>query len=143
MTWFFDQVYRSADVFDYGVERFESVRARIADGDESASDAYRTTVVVRRFGEAVFPVDVLVTFADGTETREHWDGGDRWKAFTYERTAPAATAQVDPERVLLLDINYTNNSRTLSPRTDEAATKWSLAWMIWLQDLMLTWGYFV
>ena len=50
---------------------------------------------------------------------------------------------MDPEQVLLLDVNYTNNSRTLEPRTEEAATKWSLKWMVWLQDLMLTWGFFV
>ena len=55
----------------------------------------------------------------------------------------AVSAQVDPERVLLLDTNYTNNSQTLAPRADEAATKWSLAWMVWLQDLFMTWAFFV
>jgi hypothetical protein len=60
----------------------------------------------------------------------------------YERRERAVTAQVDPGRVLLLDVNYTNNSRTLEPRTDEATLKWSLKWMIWLQDLMLTYGFF-
>ena len=47
------------------------------------------------------------------------------------------------DRVLLLDVNYTNNSRTLEPRGDEAAVKWSLKWMVWLQDLLLTWSFFV
>ena len=51
--------------------------------------------------------------------------------------------QVDPERRLLLDVSYTNNSRTLKPRGDEASLKWSLQWMAWLQDLMLTYGFFV
>jgi hypothetical protein len=50
---------------------------------------------------------------------------------------------VDPERVLLLDVNYTNNSATLSPRAGRAATKWSLAWLIWLQDHLLTYGFFL
>ena len=39
--------------------------------------------------------------------------------------------------------NHTNNSRTLEPRADEASLKWSLKWMVWLQDLMLTYGFFV
>jgi hypothetical protein len=56
LTWFFDQAYRSSNVFDYGVQDLESVR----DGDR-----FRTTVIVRRFGEGVFPVDVLVTFENG------------------------------------------------------------------------------
>lgn len=153
LDWFFDSVYRSANVFDYGVERFESVRPRTrgyADTpgarrfeDRTADDLYRTTVVVRRFGEAIFPVDVLVTFEGGAQVRERWDGVARWRELTYTRPARALTVQVDPDRILLLDVNYTNNSRTLAPRSGEAARKWSLTWMVWLQDLLLTYGFFV
>lgn len=154
MAWFFDQVYRSSNVFDYAIGSFESapvvIRGFTDDAEaepqftESRSPGtYRTTVVVRRLGEAVFPVDVLVTFEDGHEVRESWDGLERWKAYTYDWPARATTAQVDPDRVLLLDVNYTNNSRTLEPEAEAAATKWSLKWMVWLQDLMLTWGLFV
>jgi hypothetical protein len=53
------------------------------------------------------------------------------------------SVQVDPERVLLLDVDYTNNSATLEPRADEAGLKWSLTWLAWLQDLMLTYAFFV
>ncbi len=56
------------------------------------------------------------------------------------------TAEADPERVLLLDVNVTNNSRALGPRGElgmKAATKWSLKWMIWLQDCLLSWSMFV
>jgi hypothetical protein len=153
LTWFFDQVYRSSNVFDYGVERFESSRAAVQGLDESkprpafqerdAAGLYRTTVVVRRLGEAFFPVDVVTTFESGDQAREKWDGRERWRMYTYERPSRAARVQVDPDRVLLLDIDYTNNSRTLAPRTEEAASKWSLKWMIWLQDLLLTYGFFV
>ena len=60
-------------------------------------------------------------------------------------TGPSApsSAEVDPERVLLLDVNYTNNSRSLAPKTTGAARKWSLAWLIWLQDHLLTYGFFI
>ena len=106
--------------------------------DKPTPGRFRTTVVVRRLGEGIFPVDVLVTFEDGEKVRERWDGRDRWRMFTYETGVKAVSAQVDPERVLLLDVNYVNNSRTLEPRGREAATKWSLKWMVWLQDLLLT-----
>ena len=39
---------------------------------------YRTSVVVRRYGEAIFPVDVLVTLRGRHAGTEHWDGRDRW-----------------------------------------------------------------
>ncbi|MCA1583213.1 MAG: M1 family metallopeptidase [Acidobacteria bacterium] len=153
LAWFFDNVYRSSNTFDYGVERFEAepLRRRGYSNtpgqpvfeDAAVPNTYRTTVVVRRFGEAVFPVDVVVTFEGGQQIRERWDGLSRWHVYSYDRAEPGISVQVDPERVLLLDVDYTNNSQTRTPRADEAAKKWSLAWMIWLQDLLLTYGFFV
>lgn len=134
LTWFFDEAHRGSNVFDYGLQSFTS---------ERIGDRYRTIVVARRFGAAIFPVDVVITFKDGSQARERWDGRERRRIYVYERPAEALTAQVDPDRVLLLDVNYTNNSHTLEPRTDEATLKWSLTWMVWLQDLMLTYGFFV
>jgi hypothetical protein len=61
----------------------------------------------------------------------------------YSRPARAVSAEIDPDRVLLLDVDRTNNSRTLRPRAAEAAAKWSLVWMAWLQDLLLTWSFLV
>jgi len=135
LTWFFDQVYRSSNTFDYGVEELGS--------DRRDNGTYRTVVVVRRFGEATFPIDVVTTFADGQQAKEQWDGLDRRAIYVYERPSRATSTQVDPQRVLLLDTNYTNNSRTLEPRSEAASLKWALKWMVWLQDLMLTYGFFV
>ncbi len=152
LTWFFDQVHRSSNVFDYGVERFVSERLAVQGlddgpqpsfGNREAEGTYRTTLVVRRFGEATFPVTVVTTFADGQQLTETWDGIDRWRLYTYDRPSRAANVVIDPERTLLLDINYTNNSASIAPRGSRAASKWSLKWMVWLQDLMLTWGFFV
>jgi aminopeptidase N len=131
LNWYFDQVYRSSNAFDYGVQELRSQRE---------GDHYRASVVVRRFGEAIFPVDVLVTFANGEKVTERWDGKDRWKLYTYERPEAVRSAQVDPNHVLLLDVDYTNNSRTLEPKGAAAAAKWSTAWMVWLQDCLLSWA---
>jgi hypothetical protein len=134
LTGYFDQVYRSSNAFDYGVQSLRSV------GDDGR---YQTTVVVRRYGEAIFPVDVLITFRNGERVVERWDGVDRWKLYRYDRESPALSAQVDPNRVLLLDVDYTNNSRTLEPKSDRAATRWSLIWTTWLQDCLLSWASLV
>ena len=154
LTWFFDQVHGSANVFDYGVQQLTSRsaggRGFFGDGtDASFADpptgagTFVTTVVVRRYGEGMFPVDVLVEFDDGHQVRERWDGEGRWTAFQYERDARATRAVVDPDRVLLLDVDYTNNSRTMTPMAGPAATKWSLKWLVWLQDVLLTYGFFI
>jgi hypothetical protein len=138
LTPFFAEVYRSSNVFDYSVDDLKSVR----DGDR-----YHTTVVVRRRGEARWPdlIPMVVKFRNGEEIIEveRWTDEERWKAHTYDRPAQAVSAEVDPRRVVLLDVNYTNNSRTLAPQGGAAATKWSLKWMVWLQDCLLSWAALV
>jgi hypothetical protein len=110
---------------------------------KSVPGVFRTTVVVRRLEAGQYPVDVVVTFANGEQARERWDGLARWQPFTFDRPSKAVSAQIDPERQLLLDTNYTNNSKTLEPAADQAAAKWSLKWMVWLQDLLMTYAFFV
>lgn len=134
LSWFFNEVFRSSNTFDYAVQELASL---------AAGKNQRTSVVVQRLGEAVFPVDVLTTFADGSTTTERWDGRARRQIYVYDRPTAAVSAQVDPKHVLLLDVNRTNNSRATRPRADEASLKWALTWMVWLQDLMLTYGFFV
>ncbi len=136
LTWFFDEAVRGSHVFDYGIQLLRSEHDR-------ERDQHDTVVAVRRYGEAIFPVDVLVTFEDGSTARERWDGRDRWTMYRYTRAAKAKQAVVDPDRVLLLDLNYTNNSRTLVPRAGEASRKWMLTWVAWAQDLLMTYGFFV
>jgi hypothetical protein len=153
LTWFFDQVYRTSNAFDYGVDLFRSEKTTghgyFGDGDRRAlttprdSERYRTTVAVRRYGEGIFPVDVRMVFENDEEVRWHWDGRDRWKVFEVERSVRAKYAQVDPDHVLQLDLNYTNNSAALAPQARAAARKWSLTWLIWLQDRLLTYGFLV
>ena len=115
----------------------------VRDEPPAAPRLYVTELVVRRFGEAVLPVDVLVTFAGGRQVREHWDGRDRWRLYRWERPERAVTAEVDPGATLLLDVNRTNNSWTLEPRAGDAARKWSAHWLVWLQDALLTWATLV
>ena len=111
--------------------------------DEDEADSFRTEVVVERRGGGRFPVVVLLVYENGHEERHSWDGEARWKMFVEERPAKLDYAVVDPERTLLLDINYTNNSRLREPAPALPATKWSSKWMIWLQDLLGTFTFFI
>jgi hypothetical protein len=153
LTWFFDQVYRGSTAFDYGIASLTSEtaagRGYPGDGNDrrfaepGTGGPFHTTVVVRRFGEGVFPVDVRVVFENKEEVRWRWDGQGRWKAFDADKPVRAAFAEVDPDHILLLDAHATNNSAALQPRAPAAARKWSLAWLVWLQDHLLTYGFFV
>jgi len=132
LTWFFDAVHRSSATFDYAVAQVTS---------EPAAAGFTHTVVVRRIGDGVFPITVRVT-CEGTVRLLSWDGADRWKAFEVRDAAPITKVEVDPDRVLLLDVNYTNNSWTARPRTADAASKWAMRWLTWAQELLLTYAFF-
>ncbi len=159
LDWFFDQVHRGSGSFDYAVTDVSSRKirprgwverdgelVRIEDAPENPEDdavPYRSEVVVRRLGDAWFPVDVLLVFEDGHEIRESWDGRDRWRLVVVEREAKLDHAVVDPGHVLALDIDRVNNSRRVERRARMPAVKWGSKWMVWLQDLLAAFEFFL
>jgi hypothetical protein len=150
LTWFFDQTIKGEGVVDYGIGTLASERQ--PDG------SYLTNVTVQRFGDGIFTganaaaadgfehgraVTVATTFVDGDVVRDGWDGRDSAKSFAYRSQSPAVSAEVDPDRVLLLDMNRSNNGRTLDPGSARtAAVRWAARWMIWMEDALLTYVSF-
>ena len=151
LGWFFDQTLRSPDKLDYAVSELSAREVNEAAGlfDEKGAGpvadakaakaakaaAFRNVVVVARYGEWIFPQELLVTFADGRKIRETWDGKDRWKRFVYELPVKAVSAEIDPDRKLVLDGNYLNNSRILEP-DKKPVRRASLGLLRWLQGLL-------
>lgn len=131
LRWFFDQAVYGTQVLDYAVDSIGSDRV---DGFEKQPPAekkgetpYRSSVLVRRKGDFVFPVEVEVKFDNGERLREKWDGHDRWIRFTYERKARVVSAEVDPDRKVWLDCDFFNNSQTQEPNggaTRKLANDW-------------------
>lgn len=83
-----------------------------------------------------FPLSVLVEFEDHTQVLERWDG--TVDAFEFESAAVATRVRLDPDRRSLLDADYANGEHLLAPRTAVRVSKWVFAWILWLQDAMLT-----
>ncbi len=135
LTPFFDQVYRGSVVFDYGVDSVTST--------DTSDETFANEIVVRRHGDGIFPVTILATLANGEQRRFAWDGAGRWHRVTLEHASRVVSAQVDPDQILVLDTNFTNNSFTTEPAGPRAATKWAATWLVWLQDQLLVWAFFV
>ena len=158
LGWFFDQVYRDSVLFDYAVTSVSSTPAAPtglvesdskdelvptkASKDESGM-VFRSEVVVKRLGGGRFPVEVLLVFDDGREIRENWTGLEHTKIFVAELPSKLHHAVVDPERKLLLDIDYTNNSRLREEESTLPASKWASKWAIWFQDMLSTFTFFL
>ncbi len=74
---------------------------------------------------------------------DHWDGRDREKIFTYQSPTPAVSAEIDPDRTLLLDVRRTNNSVTREGRGFTAATRWAARYMNWVANALLQYAVLI
>jgi len=153
LRWYFDQVLRSPDKLDYAVSGLAAEEISAGEGlfeaaakeppakDANASaspepmlKAYRSEITIARLGEWFFPQEIRIIFDDGETIRETWDGRDRWKRFVYLKTSKVVSAEIDPDRKVVLDVNYANNSRVLGKKRP-AVVKAALGFVTWLQGL--------
>jgi hypothetical protein len=69
-----------------------------------------SSALIRRRGTLSFPVEVELTFEDGSTKRVPWDGDGDWKRFDAPPGGPSlAAAVVDPDDRVFVDGNLTNN----------------------------------
>lgn len=143
LEWYFSQTLDGTGQLDYAVARIEGRDVKPVAGrerDAGAAEApspprYRTEVIVERRGEVRMPVDIVVTFDDGSETREVWDGQERWRRLDIVSTQRAAYAVVDPDNKLALDVDRLNNSRMRQPGT-RGIVRLAGRWGLWMQGLL-------
>jgi hypothetical protein len=146
-----DALLRTTALLDYSVESLRSVDGPARSGREDEGDgaepraSKRTEIVVRRVGEVVRPVVLAVTRDADPSTEDcvweriEWDGASRWRRFTVDGEVTAA--RVDPDGVYPIDVNRSNDSRTLRASRRPAA-KWSVRLMLWLENAAVSYGRF-
>lgn len=162
LTWFFDQFFRGTQTLDYEIAELESDRQTKKPGE--APPRYENEIAVRRLGEAWFPIEIDFRFEDGgrvtarpvgvpvdgkegvveyrmTDEKEGgvwietWPIRERWKRFRFASSAEVTAVALDPDRKLLIEANWTNNSRTDATGLS-AGLRWSTGAMFWLQALL-------
>jgi hypothetical protein len=157
MNWFIEQAFYSNAHIDYAVayvttREMKSSRGidfdKNAEEDTTAGDVetdsssnnstptlYESAVSVRRLGDFKMPVEIEIAFANGDTLRENWDGQDLWKKYRYVKPARLVSATVDPENKIRLDINFTNNSKTVK-KQNLGVNKLSARMLFWTQFLL-------
>ncbi|GAB2872552.1 M1 family metallopeptidase [Pseudoduganella ginsengisoli] len=121
----FDLQVFGAGRIDDSVAEFQSEQEPAASGSKSGPQ-WRTEVLLRRRGAAV-PQTLAVHFADGSTETVQWDPkhGEQWQRFVWTRTARGLSAELDPQRKHMLDVNKLDDSRTATP-DKSAARRWTL-----------------
>ncbi|MFO7617876.1 MAG: M1 family metallopeptidase [Bacteroidales bacterium] len=154
LNWFFDQFLFGTATVDYGVRsvasRPETGKAGLFDREgkrsfrepQSVPGLFRSNVQLERNGDGIIPVEILVTFSDGEQILERWDGRERTKDLIYTRSSKVVSAIIDPERKILLDQNLLNNSYTLTPKK-AFAWKWASRFLFFIQNLIHSLTFFI
>ena len=131
LTFWFEQVLYGTGVCDYEVTSIESIPIESKDKKRR----YTNKVEVRRLGEVIIPVDVIIELEDGEKIKQIWDGKERWHKIEIETDSKIKAAVIDPENKIALDININNNSLTVRS-SDSVMMKLSTQCLFWLETLM-------
>jgi len=156
LDWFFNQGLYSRAVLDYSVDKVQTFALadargfdytssestgsskdstlRTANHTKDSTTLYFSEVDIRRLGDFRFPVEIEVAFDNGEKVREHWDGQDLWKKYRYTKPARLVYATVDPDHKIPLDINITNNSKTVETAS-LGINKTAIRFLFWIQTL--------
>ena len=155
LTWFFDQAVKGTQILDYAIANATSSQApvpvgiidqksgrvtvRTEDAQKQERDQknrpYESYVLVQRKGDFVFPIDVVLHYEGGKLDRRHWDGKDRWLKIRTTTPEKLEWAEVDPQRKILLDVDWLNNVRRVEA-DGRASTWWSARVMFWVQNIL-------
>jgi hypothetical protein len=157
LSWFFDQTVKGTGVLDYAIASIASKQVRVPVGVFDGKDRkttvteedarakerddknrqYESLVLVQRKGEIVFPVDIALRYEGGRIERRAWDGRDRWLKIRTTTKDRLLSADVDPDRKVVLDVDWLNNARRVDS-DGRAAFKWSSHVMFWAQNVLAT-----
>lgn len=156
LTWFFRQAVEGSEVLDYEVSRVSVRRVPAREGwfegpegaalekasedDAAGTTTWRSTIVVRRRGGFVFPVQIALKFEGMPEERVSWDGRDPFTQLVFDRSERLEWAEVDPDRTMVLDVDWLNNARRVTPDT-RAAARWTSHWWFLVQQAIAAIGW--
>jgi len=104
-----------------------------------AGGLHRCTATVAREEQGVLPVEVEFTFADGRRERQSWDGRAPSRSWVYEQAVPLEAVEVDPDRRLVLDRAWLDNSRTRAPQVGPLVRILG-SWLYALEQFVLAMG---
>ena len=142
---FWRQAYRGNEIVDFGVHRVANLPHLIDDASEDSRVRTHTSkwdvhVELRRFGSFAVPVEYELLWSDGARTRHVWGGNSETHALR-ELGSDRRVVQVvvDPERKLVLDRDWLNNTYTVDLRDDLAAEAGARA-LLWAESVLHYFG---
>lgn len=124
MNWYFEQVLYKAPVCDYALKNIVNTEK---------NGIVKAELTVEQLGDMKLPTEILINFSDGSSELIAWDGQTKSKVYTFDKAV--ASAKIDPQNKIQLDLNFNNNSKSVDPST-LVFKKYALKIMFLLQNFM-------
>ena len=156
MNWFFDQVLYGSNICDYSIYKISNKKIRqdgglidkngkkklLEEDENDTTTSYENKVIVRKLGEVVMPVEVLIHFENGREVLKNWDGKERTFTFKFKSGSKIDWVKIDPENKILIDVNLANNHTVIKQNT-KPMKKITVKFLFWLQNIIQSIIWFV
>lgn len=107
LDWFFDQWLTTNPVLDFGIEE---IRRSKIDG------AYQTSIVIKKYGEGIEPLEIQIYEENGSEIPLVWDG----------RSERHEEVLVTPSRVESVELDPHKNSSDLNRLNNRIPSVWKI-----------------
>ena len=145
LNWFFTPFFKENKTVDYELvsirsqkitSAFSSQIRHFPNTDISHKDSlYLNTIEIRNNGTASFPVTLQITLSDySVWNNAEWNRDTSYETLQFYSNAPLQTAEIDPERILAIDLSYTNNGKSVE--TNDIALKFTSRWRYWSHSLL-------
>jgi len=153
LDWFVMPIFRGRGRVDFAVRDIDcrhsheprgifgtgTARHAVSEADAPDESSWSCDVLVVNDGDVPIPVDVEMTLADGRRMRERWDDHSTWHRFDLQVESPVAEVDIDPDRQVLLEDDFLDNS-VRRPPDPSASRRAAARGQFWTQSLMQVTG---
>ncbi|MDQ0196406.1 M1 family metallopeptidase [Paenibacillus wynnii] len=121
---YFDHYIYSGGTPDFSLDQISSIRKERQNKNDTY--LYESQVKVRNKGTPYPNVNLKFTFTDGHTMQRVWDGQGTEATFQLLYSAPLLSAEIDPQRSILLENKHLNNFRMAELERD-TVSRWTLS----------------
>jgi len=89
LDWFFEQWLTANPALDFGIENIQ--REKIEEG-------YKTTITIKKHGEGIEPIEIMVVQKNGSKIPLVWEGEGEEHQEVLITPSPIETVEIDPQR---------------------------------------------
>jgi hypothetical protein len=133
---FLRELWSTRSVLDLAVAAARSRPLRAEPGaPPSSKTEHQIEVVIENRGTMQLPAPIVLRFADGSVQRERWPGDRRFLTIDRRSPSPLVSAEIDPDHALLVDVDWSNNGRTVARNTD-TLRRFDVAALFWIETAL-------